>query len=176
MPVKRRLGYRRHRGYGRWDRHQLLTGFDFFNIAWGRDTPPWHRLDVQGMRRGWDDLRDELLPTWIVDRPGTRPHAWWLFDAPEPRRRIDGLPHPWDNPERWVRVKGLPFRTVLATYKLSFGKPSSWLSTDDRDAEYETEIDYLDRLDLFVGRERQRLIDLGELPACSESPNERTHV
>lgn len=175
MPVKRRAGYRRRQGYTRWHRYQLRSGHDFFGLAWGRDTP-WRRLDVQGMHDGWTDLGVEVLGTWIVDFPGRRPFAWWAFDSPELRRRIDGKPHPWNSPERWALLEGWPFRSVLSSYKLSYGKPSSWLSTDDRDAVYESESTYLDRLDLFVGRERQRLIDLGELPSCSESQNKRTHV
>lgn len=34
----------------------------------------------------WEDVRDELLPQWIREHPGTRPFAWWRDEAPEPRR------------------------------------------------------------------------------------------
>lgn len=33
----------------------------------------------------WADVRDELLPAWIREHPGTRPFAWWECDAPELR-------------------------------------------------------------------------------------------
>jgi len=36
----------------------------------------------------WNVVRGDELPRWIKERPGTRPYAWWCFDAPE--RRPDG--------------------------------------------------------------------------------------
>jgi hypothetical protein len=33
----------------------------------------------------WAEMRDELLPAWIKEHPGTRPWAWWEQEAPEPR-------------------------------------------------------------------------------------------
>lgn len=38
----------------------------------------------------WADVRDELLPQWIKDHPGSRPFSWWGEEAPESRRRIGG--------------------------------------------------------------------------------------
>jgi len=65
--------------------NQLLTGHDYLNIAFGRQTtntePDW-----DAMRKAWDNLRDELLPAFIAQNPGRRPFAFWKFDAPEPRR------------------------------------------------------------------------------------------
>jgi hypothetical protein len=34
----------------------------------------------------WGEVRDDLLPKWIMERPGSRPWAWWQEEAPEPRR------------------------------------------------------------------------------------------
>lgn len=62
------------------------------------------------IREAWAAVRDRVLADWIADDPGTRPWAWWLFDAPawagpipsawqgayfvpalrEPRRRLGG--------------------------------------------------------------------------------------
>jgi hypothetical protein len=33
----------------------------------------------------WAERRGEILTDWIKTRPGTRPWAWWTFDAPEDR-------------------------------------------------------------------------------------------
>lgn len=33
----------------------------------------------------WEQQRDTLLAAWVQERPGTRPWAWWCFDAPEDR-------------------------------------------------------------------------------------------
>lgn len=43
------------------------------------------QLDRARMAMDWKRHRAHLLPEWIRERPGTRPYAWWLFDAPEVR-------------------------------------------------------------------------------------------
>jgi hypothetical protein len=32
----------------------------------------------------WREHRDEVLAAWIVERPGTRPSAWWRYEAGMP--------------------------------------------------------------------------------------------
>lgn len=90
MPRVTRKAKHRREGITPAHIEQLLTGHDFFNQAFGRTlfhpSTPAHAYDA--MREAWEDLRDELLPAWIAENPGTRPWAWWKFDAPEPRRRI----------------------------------------------------------------------------------------
>jgi hypothetical protein len=46
----------------------------------------------QAARELWNEIKATELAKWIKERPGTRPFAWWEFDAPE---RI-----PCDAPER----------------------------------------------------------------------------
>jgi hypothetical protein len=41
--------------------------------------------DHRALRPAWEAARDELLPQWIKEHPGTRPFAWRGIDAPEPR-------------------------------------------------------------------------------------------
>jgi hypothetical protein len=36
----------------------------------------------------WHAVRREVLPQWIAKHPGTRPLAWWRYEAPAPMRRI----------------------------------------------------------------------------------------
>lgn len=36
-------------------------------------------------REMWNEKRDALMASWVQERPGTRPWAWWTFDAPEDR-------------------------------------------------------------------------------------------
>lgn len=38
----------------------------------------------------WADYRDALMVDWVRLHPGSRPWAWWQFDAPEPRERLGG--------------------------------------------------------------------------------------
>ena len=53
-----------------------------------RSREGWHEgSEVQRkLRKAIDEIGDELLAEWIVERPGTRPWFWWRFIATEPRR------------------------------------------------------------------------------------------
>ena len=126
----------------------LLSGNDFF----GAGFP-----DNRSMQEGWESLRAEILPEWIRDNPGTRPYSWWLYDSPEPRRRIDGRLHPFDDPERPDRIEiiaGQPgtipgyAERMAETY---YGLPACKFPEDFGD--YETEYDYLRRLGLLAANE-----------------------
>ncbi|MEW5772478.1 MAG: hypothetical protein AB1916_03040 [Thermodesulfobacteriota bacterium] len=33
----------------------------------------------------WAAMREEIMASWVRERPGTRPWAWWTFTAPEDR-------------------------------------------------------------------------------------------
>lgn len=185
MPRVKRRTKRRRTGYTDAHIRQLLTGHEWFGDAFGRDDRG--TLDVDAMREAWEALRGELLPKWIAEHPGTRPYAWWVFDAPERRRRIgtmrplypvkeidhmtpephcelveDGKPHPFDNPERNAKVdewrRTYPDVANRAAYKLYFGKPSCLMTADDFEAAYESEAEYLDRLELLTDDERAVLV------------------
>jgi len=134
------------------------------------------------MRKGWKVLRGELLPKWIAEHPGTRPYAWWVFDAPERRRRIgtmhprcpgkdrhtlsesdyelveDGKSHPFANPERTAKVdnwrRQYPDVAGRDAYSLHRGVPACLLVRDDFYARYESEAAYLHRLGLLTESER----------------------
>jgi hypothetical protein len=41
-------------------------------------------------RELWVLSRGDVLPGWVRAHPGTRPPAWWRFDAPGPRQRVGG--------------------------------------------------------------------------------------
>ncbi|MBN2559398.1 MAG: hypothetical protein JXQ75_00510 [Phycisphaerae bacterium] len=128
--------------------------------AFGRDNRG--TFDPDAMRGAWETLRAELLPKWIAAHPGTRPYAWWVFDAPERRRRTDGRPHPFDNIERNTKVNDWRQKyTDVAdreAYKLWFGKPGCLMVLDDFHAVYEAEAEYLDRHGLPTEDERAALV------------------
>ena len=129
---------------GRW--LHLLTGTDFFS-EYG--SPP----NIAQMLDDYQKYRDELLDYWTQDNakwegevsnlwtpepggPGTRPWAWWQFEAPKSRRQISGRGEP---------LEGSP---------TSFGKPTSWKRIDPSDPpEYESERAYLERLGLSMKNE-----------------------
>lgn len=89
--------------------------------------------DSAACRRTWRDLRDELLPDWIREHPGTRPWAWWEFDAPRWDRKF-GAFYDGTLPEPRLRIggKGTPAFEALA-YVPSFtrGIPDIWVSAFD---------------------------------------------
>ena len=46
--------------------------------------------DLPDFRDVWAEIRDEAVARYIKQRPGTRPKGWWLYDAPELRRKLEG--------------------------------------------------------------------------------------
>jgi len=90
------------------------------------------------MEVAWWELREKLLPTWIEQHPGTRPYAWWKFEAPEPRRQVAPGPESI-GPANW------------------FGCPSSFQGVPG-DGMFETEGEYLDRLGLLTPHEEPRVL------------------
>jgi hypothetical protein len=124
------------------------------------------RGDDEAIRRAWDELRGSLLPAWSRERPGTRPYAWWRFEAPERRRRIDGQPHPFDDKARTLHVaqSNRP-EFWKAAYDLRWGMPRAFIPPFDDDVHddfmqnilhgrdsqiFEPEWSYLQRLGLLL--------------------------
>jgi len=86
------------------------------------------RLLSSRPRRGWP------MPGGLF----TRPWGWWYYDAEEPRRRIGGPGEPCD-PDEWSYI----------------GTPNAWATYDTTDPpRFESERDYLTRLDLLFDVER----------------------
>lgn len=131
--------------------YELLTGFDHFGLGFS---------DLAEARAAWDLVREPFLAGHVERRPGTRPWAWWAFEAPEPRRMLEGSPG---------RIS-----PVAETW---FGMPTAHA------CEYESERAYLWRLELLepgdldaqvIGREMpdsgtQYALDVvaGNAPACN---------
>ena len=79
----------------------------------------FHLLDEEYLRRTWSEHRAALLASWVEKHPGTRPQAWWLYDAVDlPRLRLGGV----GTPECEVF-------NVATSYWL--GIPRSWVSAWD---------------------------------------------
>jgi hypothetical protein len=122
--------------------------------------------DDEAIRAAWNELRPTLLPKWISDRPGTRPYAWWRFEAPERRQRIDGKPHPFDCKERTLHVaKNDNPDFWKRAYGLHWGVPACFIPPFDGDLYrdfmqnilhgresqiFEPEWNYLQRLGLLL--------------------------
>jgi hypothetical protein len=132
MPrVRRRAIDRREE----WDcertRERFEHGDDFEMI----DGP---FLGDDELAEAWEDLRDELVAEHIAQEPGTRPWAWWRWEAPEPRRQISAGPEP------------------VLDHGLWFGKPRCYRGVPPSNM-FESEADFLDRLNLLTSAERASL-------------------
>lgn len=174
MPRVNRRPKKRNTGYTPEHLNVLRSGHDYFGVfADGKRGPRnAENRDMEAVREAWEIFRDEILHDWIRDKPqypgyygpgpGTRPWAWWKFDAPELRRRIDGKPHPFENPDRIAAIaeREIKFPGFAQTAnKTYFGTSSCLFMRDDFGAEYETQQQYLERLDLLLPGERELLED-----------------
>lgn len=164
MPRVTRRAKRRSAGYDEHHVGHLLRGV-YLCPGHGFATKPRDHsgdfTDYDAMRAAWEILRGELLPAWIAEHPGSRPFAWWKFDAPERRQRTDNVVHPFDDRIRRKHVEDAArmnpsFRETA--YKLFFGRPCCLCVRDDFEAQYESELQYLDRLGLLTDAERKELM------------------
>ena len=101
--------------------------------------PVYHRSnDKAVIQADWTRVRDELLQAWIGERPGTRPWAWWQFDAPRWARH-DLPPRVRDLGDVWLQWMAEPRRRLggigTPTYEVlneapSFhaGLPARWVT------------------------------------------------
>ena len=145
MPRKTKLR-RRSAGYSLERHGRLLLTHDYFV-----------ELPGEHYGRAWETLRDELLPAWIEAKPGTRPTAWWRCDMPSGtrRERTDGGKHPFDDP------------TYRLPRELFRGTPQ-YRRPEDMAAEYETQAQFLMRLNLCSPAELDRL-------TCSDDDGKKSH-
>ena len=60
--------------------------FDAYYV--GADWIYHTALDPDPVRTEWPISRKKILKSWIAAHPGTRPYAWWCYDAPEVRQRV----------------------------------------------------------------------------------------
>jgi hypothetical protein len=57
----------------------------------------WDRFDMMYpsqtgvLASHWRERGADIVERWVDDHPGTRPSCWWLFDAPKPRRVVEGM-------------------------------------------------------------------------------------
>ena len=109
----------------------------------------------------WAQYREEILSSWVADHPGTRPPAWWLYDAPEQRQRLGGKGTPWNDtdPQR-SSILGIPGHWVADIF----------IDTEHPDIEFiaehfdpidppifESQAAFLKRLKLLMPGESRRL-------------------
>lgn len=84
--------------------------------------------------RLWAEYGDEIIESWIVQKPGSRPSNWWKFSAPP----MQAIPVKYRNcafaadlrePRQRVGGRGTPRYEVLRIVpEFRCGVPTSWVS------------------------------------------------
>jgi hypothetical protein len=71
-----------------------------------------HGFSIETAKQLWENNRLAILAAWTRDHPGTRPLAWWMFEAPaQPRFKLP------ENPATWARhPETIPSPTVQSAY------------------------------------------------------------
>lgn len=129
------------------------------SVFWPDQAPGFYRpgfgvyhaeaLDLAAVKKVWKALGAELLERWIAENPGTRPFAWWLFDAPEPRRRMLTGPK-----VLWVDSLTCPPNAR----KWWFGVPACTSGGDhEQKIVFESQAAFLERHGLLTEAERKAL-------------------
>ena len=175
---RRRPKRRSSRTVTEWDVYQLMTGHPL-HVG---ETP----LSADELRDVWFDERDQLLAYWLGDQPwpdvwlerwprlaedggpGTRPPAWWRYEAPGPRLVGGRIPETvtvlrggWKEIQTPRSAADPAWReAITGGFPRYWPLPNGWYSADEFD--YETEEAYLDRHGLLTDAERKALEDLDE--------------
>ena len=97
--------------------------------------------DMAAARRAWKRHRASIMQTWINENPGSRPAAWWRFDAKEARGLLPG--------ESLDYVPDRNFKADLDDFRFGIEFPHTNLH------KYETELQYLLRHNLLTADERK---------------------
>lgn len=112
--------------------------------------------DGDALKPAWEELKHSLLPEYVRQYPGTRPFAWWKWDAPDGGRRlrIDGQLHPFDNSDRAKHVASVDNPTFWkVAYRLIGGLPSCFIPPFDAGLKtemFEAEWEFLVRHNLLL--------------------------
>ena len=112
----------------------------------------------------WAAVGRTIVEEWRQDAPGSRPRCWWLLTAPEPRRRLGGS----GEPDPRLRPRGQP--------DMRYGVPTCWSAESDPadPPTFESQATYLQRLNLLLPNERERLTEDDFLPEAIRAPR-RVH-
>jgi hypothetical protein len=166
MPTNRRFRKSQSRGRvteAQWayllddrERSKQLDAWEEFMLGAPHDN-------YAALRLLWNAYREQILEVWIREFPGTRPSAWWKFDAPrialgtwpgcfwdgklpEPRLKLSGSGIPsWD--AGWA---------ILPHFEL--GIATSWVHVlGDDPPVFESQASYLKRTGLLTASEQKSL-------------------
>jgi len=177
MPTTRKSRTRRLRKeLADWQIHYLATGeipdedgqnpWSVFIFCCGGSTAGC--LDAADT---WPSVRDRMFADWIAKHPGTRPWAWWRFDAP--RQKAPARARAWagfPDPRRRLGGTGTPKHEALNYVKsYAWGVPDQWITDqddvkqptidEDDPPQFESQAAYLRRHGLLTADESASLLD-----------------
>ena len=132
------------------------------HLLTGRAVMPGFEYPETERKKDWQKYKDPLMTYWFTEpkdvdeiigfaKPGglfTRPAAWWDYEAPERRKclNMDISKHPvFDDSKQW------------AFDKWAKGIPKVGWRKDGQSPQFETQKEYLIRLDLLTETEKQLL-------------------
>jgi hypothetical protein len=128
--------------------------------------------DGEGLRELWGRARGEVITGWTKDHDGTRPRAWWRFDAPRQLLGTHGgcfydgkLPQP----RKQISGAGCD-ASAISAYMPSYksGLPTSWAGFEEGDRPvFESQPAFL---------QRHNLLTAGELRVLTAGDYERTEA
>jgi hypothetical protein len=109
-------------------------------------------------RRAWKKFRARTLEKWIAESPGTRPSAWWEYDAPrQPRGSFPGCYYDGKlaEPRQQLSGAGVPaFQVLNLVPAYAFGLQKDWADYNEADPPtFEAQAAYLKRHGLMTASE-----------------------
>ena len=122
----------------------------------------WLRYDEALHRRLWKKFRNLVLEEWIAKAPGTRPTAWWTYDAPrQPRGTFADCYYDGKLPEPRKKLSGTGI-PAWECYNLvpdyDHGAPTCWSGVELSDLPcFESEAAFLKRHGLLSSAEKRKL-------------------
>ena len=159
MPTKRKRKSRNRRPETKdWELHYLRHG-EVINE--GRIKRFFINEEIHWPKL-WELHRDQILSEWAAKYPGTRPFAWWEFDAPrQPIGTYPGCYFDGGLPAPRLKLKGAgtPNHEALNYVpSFCFGLPATgYEALDPNDPPvYESEATYLKRHGLLIEGEEER--------------------
>jgi len=119
------------------------------------------QIDRPELRSAWE--RSTIMRDW--NKPGCRPYAWWLYDAPRgtfPGAYYDGR---FPEPRLQLGGTGCPLHEALSYYPIEYFGIWNWFGDPDNPPTFETQFEYLKRHELLLPDEEEPLPEPYTQPA-----------
>lgn len=118
----------------------------------------WYEISDSEAECAWRRVRDRVLSFWTEQHPGSRPWAFWRFDAPAPKGTYPVDDGRFCEPRRLLSGAGRPtYESVAIWPRCGFGVLLQWDDTSENDPlTFEAQSSYLRRHNLLTPGEAER--------------------